>query len=52
MSNTKALMQPIVINGIEIRNRVLMPAMDTNYGDSEGYVSLKQAKTSCHQMKA
>ena len=39
MSNKKALMQPIVINGIEIRNRVLMPAMDTNYGDSEGYVS-------------
>lgn len=39
MTQVKALMEPIRINGIEIRNRVLMPAMDTNYGDSAGFVS-------------
>lgn len=32
-------MEPIRINGIEIRNRILMPAMDTNYGDADGYVT-------------
>lgn len=39
MADTKALMTPIRIRGIEIRNRVLMPAMDTNYGDSNGFLT-------------
>lgn len=39
MADTKALMSPVRIRGIEIRNRVLMPAMDTNYGDSNGFLT-------------
>ncbi len=33
------LLKPIVVGGLELRNRIAMAAMETCYADSEGYVT-------------
>ena len=38
------LFEPIIINNVEIKNRIVMPGMDTNFGDEKGYVTEKNIK--------
>ena len=32
------LLEPFTLNNTTIKNRIIMPAMDTNFGDEEGNV--------------
>ena len=32
------LFEPFTINKTQIRNRIVMPGMDTNFGDEEGNI--------------
>lgn len=41
MSCLKSLNQPITIGGIRIKNRIVMPPMDTNYANADGSFSRK-----------
>jgi 2,4-dienoyl-CoA reductase-like NADH-dependent reductase (Old Yellow Enzyme family)/thioredoxin reductase len=43
MTTFKKLLEPVQIGRMQIRNRIVMPAMETGYGTAAGYVS-PQAK--------
>ena len=42
MSNISILNTPIRVGGVTLKNRLMMPPMDTNYGHREGTLSRKQ----------
>lgn len=42
MGNLQTLNQLITIGGVKIRNRIVMPPMDTNYANGDGSLSRKQ----------
>jgi 2,4-dienoyl-CoA reductase-like NADH-dependent reductase (Old Yellow Enzyme family) len=39
MSKYKELFSPITVGGVRIKNRIMMSAMDTNYGNADGSMS-------------
>lgn len=41
MRENKELFQPIKIGGIQVKNRIVMPAMDTNFANADGSMSTK-----------
>ncbi|MHA1354035.1 MAG: oxidoreductase [Candidatus Heimdallarchaeota archaeon] len=38
------LFEPITINNVEIKNRIVMPGMETNFGDGKGGITEKNIK--------
>ena len=38
------LFKPIIIDNVEIKNRIVMPGMETNFGDENGFITDKNLK--------